>query len=62
LGSQRRGDELTKLQSGGFRVRRHPHALLIRGIIYAPLIGMIGGFFPALRAARLPVAPALRKL
>ena len=37
-------------------------ALLIRGIIYAAMIGMIGGLFPALRAARLPVATALREL
>jgi putative ABC transport system permease protein len=37
-------------------------ALLIQGVIYAALIGLIGGFFPALRAARLPVATALRSL
>ncbi len=36
--------------------------LLLRGIIYAALIGLIGGLFPAIRAARLPVATALREL
>ena len=37
-------------------------ALLINGIVWATLIGMVGGFFPALRAARLPIATALREL
>jgi putative ABC transport system permease protein len=36
--------------------------LLLRGIIWAALIGLIGGFFPALRAARLPIATALREM
>ncbi len=36
-------------------------ALLIKGIIYAALIGLIGGLFPAIRASRLPVATALRE-
>ena len=35
-------------------------ALIINGIIWACIIGLLGGFFPALRAARLPVAEALR--
>jgi putative ABC transport system permease protein len=35
--------------------------LLMQGILYAGLIGMLGGLFPALRAARLPVAAALRE-
>jgi putative ABC transport system permease protein len=34
--------------------------LLITGIVWACLIGLLGGFFPALRAARVPVAEALR--
>ena len=34
--------------------------LLIEGILYAMLIGTIGGLFPAIRAARQPVAVALR--
>ncbi|HME40035.1 MAG TPA: ABC transporter permease [Steroidobacteraceae bacterium] len=35
-------------------------ALIITGVIWACIIGLLGGFFPALRAARLPVAEALR--
>jgi putative ABC transport system permease protein len=35
-------------------------ALIITGIAWACVIGLFGGFFPALRAARLPVAEALR--
>lgn len=35
--------------------------LLLQGIIFATVIGFIGGFFPAIRAARLPVATALRE-
>jgi putative ABC transport system permease protein len=34
--------------------------LLANGILYAMLIGFVGGLFPAIRAARLPVATALR--
>ena len=34
--------------------------LIVTGIIWACVIGLLGGFFPALRAARLPVAEALR--
>ena len=37
-------------------------ALVIRGLIIAVVIGMIGGFLPAIRAARLPVTTALREL
>lgn len=36
--------------------------LLIRGILWATAIGLIGGFLPARRAARMPVATALREL
>ena len=36
--------------------------LLVQGIILAMLIGMIGGLLPAIRAARQPVATALREL
>ena len=34
--------------------------LLVSGIIWACVIGVLGGLFPAIRAARLPVATALR--
>jgi putative ABC transport system permease protein len=37
-------------------------ALLVRGIVWAALIGLVGGLFPAIRAARLPIAAALREL
>lgn len=36
-------------------------ALLLQGVVYAALIGLVGGLFPAIRAARLPVAAALRE-
>ena len=36
--------------------------LLIQGLVYSLLMGLIGGLFPAIRAARLPVAAALREL
>ena len=36
--------------------------LLTQGIIWAAMIGLIGGLFPAIRAARLPIASALREL
>lgn len=35
--------------------------LLIQGVIAAAIIGIIGGLFPAIRAARLPIATALRE-
>jgi putative ABC transport system permease protein len=36
--------------------------LLAQGIVTALIIGLVGGLLPALRAARLPVAQALREL
>lgn len=36
--------------------------LLVGGVVWAMFIGLIGGIFPALRAARLPIAAALREL
>ncbi|MEI6567224.1 MAG: ABC transporter permease [Verrucomicrobiota bacterium] len=36
--------------------------LLIQGIVWAALIGLIGGLFPALRAARVSISAALRDL
>ena len=36
--------------------------LMLLGIVYALILGTIGGLFPAIRAARLPVATALRAL
>jgi putative ABC transport system permease protein len=34
--------------------------LIVTGIVWACVIGLLGGLFPAVRAARLPVAEALR--
>lgn len=36
--------------------------LLVQGVIFALIMGVLGGLPPALRAARRPVAPALRGL
>jgi putative ABC transport system permease protein len=36
--------------------------LIVAGIIYALIMGFIGGLLPAIRAARLPVATAIRDL
>jgi putative ABC transport system permease protein len=36
--------------------------LLVRGVIFALVMGLIGGLLPAVRAAQLPVATALREL
>lgn len=35
--------------------------LVVRGLVIAVLIGMIGGFLPALRAARVPITTSLRE-
>ena len=37
-------------------------ALLTQGIAYAVIMGFLGGLFPAVRAARLPIVTALREL
>ncbi len=36
--------------------------LLIMGLIYALMMGLVGGLLPAIRAARLPIPSALREL
>ena len=36
--------------------------LLVMGLVYALIMGLIGGLFPAVRAARLPIPTALREL
>jgi putative ABC transport system permease protein len=36
--------------------------LLVLGLVYALVMGLIGGLLPALRAARLPIPTALREL
>ena len=42
-----------------FRVTR---ALLFQGLSYALMMGLVGGLMPAIKAARLPIATALREL
>jgi putative ABC transport system permease protein len=37
-------------------------SLLLRGLIYSVVMGILGGMFPAIRAARLPIVTALRQL
>jgi putative ABC transport system permease protein len=37
-------------------------SLLVQGLVYALIMGLIGGLFPAIRAARLPIPSALREL
>jgi putative ABC transport system permease protein len=37
-------------------------ALIVQGLIFAVFMGFLGGLFPAVRASRLPIAPALRGL
>lgn len=36
--------------------------LLVMGLVYALIMGLVGGLFPAIRAARLPIPAALREL
>ncbi len=38
-----------------------PH-LIVLGVIYALIMGLLGGLLPAIRAARMPVVTALREL
>ena len=37
-------------------------SLLAQGLVYALIMGLLGGLFPAIRAARLPISRALREL
>ena len=37
-------------------------ALVVQGGLYALVMGFLGGLFPAVRAARLPIVTALRQL
>jgi len=36
--------------------------LLVQAVIWASVLGLIGGFFPAIRAARIPIAIGLREV
>jgi len=37
-------------------------ALMVQGVFFALVMGFVGGLFPAIRAARMPVATALREM
>jgi putative ABC transport system permease protein len=37
-------------------------ALLVQGLVYALIMGLVGGLLPAIRAARLPISSALREM
>ena len=54
-------DELLDVQPGSVRIPGDPR-LLGMGLTYALIMGLIGGLFPAVRAARLPIPSALREL
>lgn len=59
------GNTVSTISGGGgiaqiaFRLRIGPE-LVVVGIVWACVVGLIGGMLPAIRAARLPVATALR--
>jgi putative ABC transport system permease protein len=36
-------------------------SLMVQGIVFALVLGLVGGLFPAIRAARLPVTAGLRE-
>jgi len=47
------------VSSAIFELKITPTLLAI-GVVWACVVGLLGGLFPAVRAARLPVAAALR--
>ncbi|MGH8225179.1 MAG: ABC transporter permease [Gammaproteobacteria bacterium] len=56
------GFQATTIGNGGmlaFKFAVTP-TLLGTGLVYALLMGLVGGLFPAIRAARLPIATAIR--
>ncbi len=61
------GNTVSTISGGGgvaqiaFKLRVGPE-LLATGIVWACVVGLIGGLLPAIRAARLPVATALRAM
>jgi putative ABC transport system permease protein len=63
-----RTQEIATLRALGFRAGPvvisvvSESLLLALGIFFAMVIGLIGGLFPAIRAARQPIAHALRGL
>ena len=51
----------TSFSEVAFKFRITP-SLLVGGLIFAAVMGALGGFLPAIRAARIPVARALREI
>ncbi|HVC37184.1 MAG TPA: ABC transporter permease [Gammaproteobacteria bacterium] len=49
-----------QFSSMAFRFAVTPHLLLL-GVIYALLLGLLGGLLPAVRAIRMPIAASLRQ-
>jgi putative ABC transport system permease protein len=52
---------MTSFSELAFKFRVTP-GLLVGGMIFSALMGALGGLLPALRAARIPVARALREI
>jgi len=52
---------MTSFSELAFKFRITP-ALLFAGLVFSALMGAVGGLLPALRAARIPVARALREI
>ena len=44
-----------------FKFRITP-ALMVGGLVFSAVMGAVGGLLPAIRAARIPVARALREI
>ncbi len=51
---------LMVLGMGGFIKPVYAPEVFIRGLVVALIVGLIGGFYPAYRASRLPPTEALR--
>jgi putative ABC transport system permease protein len=52
---------MTSFSELAFKFRITP-ALMIGGVIFSAVMGAVGGLLPAIRAARIPVARALREI
>jgi putative ABC transport system permease protein len=52
---------MTSFSELAFKFRITP-GLLVGGLVFSALMGAVGGLLPALRAARIPVARALREI
>ena len=57
-----RHDQHGELQRSGVQVSHHARRCSPAACVFAALMGAVGGLLPALRAARIPVARALREI